>query len=198
MDSEIKYNNDYQCNVIYADEFINPFSIPKEYRIGKLGFYVESPEEALESFMAMKEQEASSTRSNVAKRAFQALAIEWDKIDLRQKKRFVKKWDDEFGINSLLVGSNGDCMNMGMLFMLLGAGEAPMDDLSSILVFCILLGMRNKGPEPLQAYVDQLKANNLAYTNAMSTVCQEDPALFLKNSYKHRKTPSIVEKIQRI
>lgn len=198
MNSKIQYNNEYKCNVIYDDEFVNPFSIPKEYRIGKLGFYVESPEEALEAFMAMKEQEDSSTRTRKARRAFQALALDWNKIDLNNKKKFVKKWDDEFGINSLLLGSKGDCMNMGMMFMLLCEGEESMDDLSSILVFCILLGMKNKGPEPLQNYVDQLKANNEAYKNALVTVCQDDPVMFANHSHRDKKKTSIVEKIQRI
>lgn len=154
----------------WSNEFVDIFSVPKEYRASMFGQFALTPEEALDEFLEDAAPDAIRLR-----KAQLAMMDRWNEIDAKRKKKFIKHLGKKFGgLNSLFLGPSGAFMNLVVMLLLIGEDEEVCDqdddDMTAMLVLCLLMGLENKGPDLLQDLVRQKAQESRHFQDAVQYI----------------------------
>jgi hypothetical protein len=155
------WDEKYGVWVHYSPEFIDPLSVPKEYRAGVLGYYWEHPEEAIDEFN--QDENPSAKKTN---RAMLALAWKGNEIPRKKKLDFISSYASAIGISSLIMGEGNTLINLAIVML----AEEEELDLMGMVALCLLIGMKNSGPDPFTQMLQERVANNNAFQEALSYV----------------------------
>lgn len=183
----VHFNPEFGVWVHWSPHFIDIFSVPKDYRLAMFGQFEISPEEAIEEFLADMAPDARKLR-----KAQLAMMNHWNEIETSKKKKFVKHFGKTFGLNSLFIGPAGAFMNLAMMLLMCSEEEEieDEDEMTSIFILALLMGMENKGPDPLQDLIKNLAKESDSFQSAVLYIerARENGVSmdFLKDELEHK------------
>lgn len=160
----VHFNQESEVWVHWSPEFVDIFSVPKEYRASMFGSFALSPEEAMDEFL-----EDTTPNAKRLQKAQLAMMSRWKDISSSKKKKFVSHFKKLFGMNTLFALPGGMFFNMALMLLLVDDGDFDSDDqdeYSDLLMLAILDGLDNKGPEQLKEAVAFLASNNEGFSRA--------------------------------
>lgn len=160
----VHFNQEHGVWLQWSADFVDIFSVPKEYRASMFGQFALSPEEAMDEFL---EDEAPSAKR--LQKAQLAMMSRWKDIGSDKKKRFLSHYKKLFGMNTLFCLPGSMFFNLAMMLLLVDDEDFDSDDqdeYSDLLLLAILSGMDNQGPTALQDMVKSLTYDNEGFQEA--------------------------------